>query len=275
VTGKLPCSLDECTTLAAIQLRIEELEWSVDQRTTKYDDMKRQAVRRNLFDYTSLTSRKNIKKICYKNICNCFNAGHRGLFSKKPLIAPSYYKLSNVMKLVKVGIFFQFLFRFSVSCSNRMLTLFLQLLCENQTKKERLSKTSYYDNQLKLKEFYVKICKNFPCYGCILFQIKEVVTIMPSAGKLQSNPQFTYSAIKKVQDFHKYNENFMYIYHLLTGQTDFGHKIRQNVLVRLQDKDPHTHTAHVRSQELVFWRRVIFEYKPWPILFIEVTNRHR
>jgi hypothetical protein len=70
-----------------------------------------------------------------------------------------------------------------------------------KTKKERLSKTSYYDNQLKLKEFYVKICKNFPCYGCILFQIKEIVVNLPTPNKLPTPSQFSYSTIKKVNIF--------------------------------------------------------------------------
>lgn len=42
-------------------------------------------------------------------------------------------------------------------------------------KKDKFSKTSYYHNELKLKEQYVKICRNLNCFGCVLFTVKEIV----------------------------------------------------------------------------------------------------
>ena len=44
-----------------------------------------------------------------------------------------------------------------------------------QIKKDKLSKTSYYNNELKLKEQYVKMCRNLNCFGCVLFTVKEIV----------------------------------------------------------------------------------------------------
>jgi hypothetical protein len=110
ITGKLPCSLDECTTLAAIQLRIEELElYSDREKPRKHDELKRHSVldqntddNSNLLGYETFAGRKNIKKICYKSLCNCFYIGRRNLSNKKLFIAPSYYKLNNLMTLIKV-----------------------------------------------------------------------------------------------------------------------------------------------------------------------------
>ena len=39
----------------------------------------------------------------------------------------------------------------------------------------KLWHTPYYDNELKLKQLYIKICKNLPAYGCKLYQVKELL----------------------------------------------------------------------------------------------------
>jgi hypothetical protein len=62
-----------------------------------------------------------------------------------------------------------------------------------KVKKERLSKTTYYDSIVKLKEFYVKMCKNLCCYASILLTVKEIVSI-PSADECS-----TILSIKKVK----------------------------------------------------------------------------
>ena len=43
-----------------------------------------------------------------------------------------------------------------------------------QEKQRKLWHTPYYDNEMKLKQLYVKICKNLPAYGSKLFMIRNM-----------------------------------------------------------------------------------------------------
>ena len=44
-----------------------------------------------------------------------------------------------------------------------------------QEKQTKLWHTTYYDNEHKLKQLYIKICKNLPSYSCKMYQVKEMV----------------------------------------------------------------------------------------------------
>ncbi|KAK0044969.1 1-phosphatidylinositol 4 5-bisphosphate phosphodiesterase epsilon-1-like isoform X1, partial [Biomphalaria pfeifferi] len=44
-----------------------------------------------------------------------------------------------------------------------------------EDKQKKLWHTPYYENEVKLKQLYIKICKNLPSYGCKLFQVKEIL----------------------------------------------------------------------------------------------------
>lgn len=44
-----------------------------------------------------------------------------------------------------------------------------------QEKNKKLWHTPYYENELKLKQLYIKICKKLPSYGCKIFQVKEIL----------------------------------------------------------------------------------------------------
>jgi len=60
------------------------------------------------------------------------------------------------------------------------------ILCifrKSKGKKERLAKTTYYNDDTKLKEYYVKICKNLVCFGSVLFKVKEIVYDMSDLDK--------------------------------------------------------------------------------------------
>ena len=46
------------------------------------------------------------------------------------------------------------------------------VLC--QEKQMQLWHTPYYDNEIKLKQLYIKICKNLPSYGCKLYPIRQL-----------------------------------------------------------------------------------------------------
>lgn len=81
----------------------------------------------------------------YLKSCSCFSGhGALRLLSIKKLVPANYQRSNDVIKSIK-------------------------------SKKERLARTSYYENELKLKEYYVKICRNFNCFGCVLFTVKEIV----------------------------------------------------------------------------------------------------
>ncbi|CAG5116825.1 unnamed protein product, partial [Candidula unifasciata] len=44
-----------------------------------------------------------------------------------------------------------------------------------EDKQKKLWHTPHYENEVKLKQLYIKICKNLPTYGCKLFQVKEIL----------------------------------------------------------------------------------------------------
>ena len=80
----------------------------------------------------------------YLSSCSCFSSrASSRLLTIKQLVPRDYQASVDVVKTIK-------------------------------SKKERLSKTSYYNNMLKLKEYYVKTCRNLHCFGCVLFTVKEV-----------------------------------------------------------------------------------------------------
>ena len=66
----------------------------------------------------------------------------------------------------------------------------------NKAKKDRLSKTSYFNDDVKLKEFYVKICKNLNCFGSILFKVKEIVYDMSNMNK--SDGLLSFKKVKRL-----------------------------------------------------------------------------
>jgi hypothetical protein len=51
-----------------------------------------------------------------------------------------------------------------------------------RAKKERLVKTSFYNDEMKLKEYYVTMCRNLNCFGCMLFTVHEIVFDLSEAA---------------------------------------------------------------------------------------------
>ena len=84
--------------------------------------------------------------------------------NKKQLVSSEYQKINDIMKMIRA-------------------------------KKEIISKTTYYDNKVKLKEFYVKMCKNLSCYASILFIVKEIVS---TQGADTSSSRVTIKKIKRI-----------------------------------------------------------------------------
>lgn len=42
-------------------------------------------------------------------------------------------------------------------------------------KQKKLWHAPYYDSEIKLKQQYIKICRNLPAFGCKLYQVKELL----------------------------------------------------------------------------------------------------
>ena len=163
-SGKLPCNKDESTTLAAIQLRIHELnhfktnEISSDENNAELEVLitnnSPNTSRKNILKkFTSqnkghpfLLTRNNYQSLfIYFKSCSCMKVPSKSkILNIKELVPPEYKHSNDVLKLIKA-------------------------------KRERLSKTTYFNNELKLKENYLKTCKNLICYGCVLFEVKEII----------------------------------------------------------------------------------------------------
>lgn len=56
-----------------------------------------------------------------------------------------------------------------------------------QEKQKKLWHAPYYDSEMKLKQQYIKICKNLPAFGCKLYQVKEL--LRGNAQKKVSGPK--------------------------------------------------------------------------------------
>lgn len=56
-----------------------------------------------------------------------------------------------------------------------------------QEKQKKLWHAPYYDSEMKLKQQYIKICKNLPTFGCKLYQVKEL--LRGNAQKKVSGPR--------------------------------------------------------------------------------------
>lgn len=52
---------------------------------------------------------------------------------------------------------------------------FQVLLFVIQEKQKKLWHAPYYDSEIKLKQQYIKICRNLPAFGCKLYQVKELL----------------------------------------------------------------------------------------------------
>lgn len=100
--------------------------------------------------------------LIYLRSCSCFSSHAAArIVSVGQLVSPNYQRSNDMLKLIKL-------------------------------KKDKLSKTSYFNNELKLKECYVKMCRNLNCFGCVLFTVKEIV--------YETNPHTGVVSFKKVSN---------------------------------------------------------------------------
>lgn len=88
LSGKLPCTVDECTSLAAIQLRIYELTCANE---SEVDDLKKNSS-------PCLDTQDYLCSLCLSP------DAHKKFLGRSQLLPELYRKSSKLMKLIKVNI---------------------------------------------------------------------------------------------------------------------------------------------------------------------------
>jgi hypothetical protein len=120
ISGKLPCTIDDCTTLAALQFRIYELETlfttGLQTSTTvptsllfnielnDQQQQQQQQQQQKLNNNSSNSCSTCFSNFSFINICICLsNGGSKKLLTKKQLVSPDYLKTKGIMKLIRVS----------------------------------------------------------------------------------------------------------------------------------------------------------------------------
>ncbi|CAF3686845.1 unnamed protein product [Rotaria sp. Silwood1] len=156
IYGRLICSKEEAATLAALQLRIQTWpEENID--IIQEDDFHRLNIRLNDersstvnslgFDNksSSLTQRNisNIIHIRLSDIYCCKPVDYNCHKSKKPYLPPNFRHSNDISKLIK-------------------------------DKQRKLFHINDYDNARRLKECYIRLCRNLPGYNAEIYLVKEI-----------------------------------------------------------------------------------------------------
>lgn len=68
-----------------------------------------------------------------------------------------------------------------------------------QEKQKKLWHAPYYDSEMKLKQQYIKICKNLPAFGCKLYQVKELLR-----GNAQKKVRWPKNVLNELKVVHKF-----------------------------------------------------------------------
>ncbi|KAK7011166.1 1-phosphatidylinositol 4 5-bisphosphate phosphodiesterase epsilon-1-like isoform X1, partial [Biomphalaria glabrata] len=188
VNGDLPCSKEEAATLAGIQLHIEEAWPETDEEeeedlgaetpnhqnnncgsptnglaggddgtaeqtrcfrlnteTEKLENLKHKKELIRSRRAHRITSTRRSTKLARSLLCTSDNEGRpREELDLSRYLPPHYTTSKKVRELI-------------------------------EDKQKKLWHTPYYENEVKLKQLYIKICKNLPSYGCKLFQVKEIL----------------------------------------------------------------------------------------------------
>ncbi|CAF0890793.1 unnamed protein product [Brachionus calyciflorus] len=225
VTSKLPCSKEESATLAAINLRILEINFikSMTESNTSLNENQKEHLilhTNNTNNNNSIIQSEEISRVSYsmyktnenENIIleedegdltsktsknktpndetNTNNDKKTSIVTNLSITIPE--QLPNIETPILINNGFESFFLYLKSCScldNETKPKFLTLNqlvppCYQRSsdiikliksKKDRLVNTSYYSNELRLKEYYVKMCRNLSCFGCVLFEVKEII----------------------------------------------------------------------------------------------------
>ncbi|XP_021351592.1 uncharacterized protein LOC110449213 [Mizuhopecten yessoensis] len=172
VAGDIPCSKEEAATLASIQLHIEEAwpEHNVPNHANTNPPDLTFLQGGKLIDHKlwakSTDPQENLRK--RKELIRNNRAGRITSSRRKGRLVRQLSCVSS--KDLDIG-------------SEVDLTKFLppdfnsskKIRCIIQEKQKQLWHTPYYDSEIKLKQQYIKICKNLPSFGCKLYQVKELL----------------------------------------------------------------------------------------------------
>ncbi|CAM4740330.1 unnamed protein product [Rotaria magnacalcarata] len=161
VAGRLICSKEEAATLAAVQLRLEAwpeenlelaeedelhtLNLTVNEQTSPSS----LTATSGISGLQSMTSswrdrhRRNIVKFRLTDIPCCKRVDPSIHQSKKPFLPPDFRNSNEILKLIK-------------------------------DKQRKLFHINDYDNPTRLKECYVRLCRNLPGYNAEIYAVKEI-----------------------------------------------------------------------------------------------------
>ncbi|XP_041369675.1 1-phosphatidylinositol 4,5-bisphosphate phosphodiesterase epsilon-1-like [Gigantopelta aegis] len=164
VSGVLPSSKEEAATLAGIQLHIEEA-WPEEEDTTDVKPSPTDSPVDRVTEQAAL-QQENLKK---KKELIRLNRAQRitNTRRKKTLIRSLLCGTDNEIETTEFCDLSAYL--------PPMYTASKQVRELIKEKKKKLWHTPYYENEVKLKQLYIKICKNLPTYGCKLFCVKEIL----------------------------------------------------------------------------------------------------
>ncbi|UJR13521.1 hypothetical protein I4U23_000535 [Adineta vaga] len=156
VSGRLICSKEESAALAALQLRLEV--WPEENLDLAEED-ELQTLNIVLNNSSAGTNnrnsshtirpswrhrhRRNLGKFRFVDIACCKDADSNTHKSKRPFLPPDFRHSNEILKLIK-------------------------------DKQRKLFHINDYDNPTRLKECYVRLCRNLPSYGAEIYVVKEI-----------------------------------------------------------------------------------------------------
>ncbi|CAF0747680.1 unnamed protein product [Adineta ricciae] len=161
VSGRLICSKEEAATLAAVQLRLEawpeeNLDLAEDDElhtlNLSLNDQNSPAQLTNTGGISGLHSmtaswrdrrRRNLIKFRLTDIPCCKRVDSSIHKSKSPFLPPDFRHSNEILKLIK-------------------------------DKQRKLFHINDYDNPTRLKECYVRLCRNLSCYNAEMYVVKEI-----------------------------------------------------------------------------------------------------
>ena len=228
VTGKLPCTKEECATLAAINLRICELNYIrlLDEEEKRHQKKNENCNSLQRSEQLLLDERKKSSEIIPPSPVINTNPNKideedenesRRLASTEVntstenkndsvIVAvveeiPSAELYANMNLLVLTNGGWESLLAYLRTCSCCVKTAEMRATPSSKflavskliapvyqqrtaahdimkmirAKKERLVKTSFYNDEFRLKEFYVRYGRQLACFGCVLFPVQEII----------------------------------------------------------------------------------------------------
>ncbi|XP_062591377.1 uncharacterized protein LOC134252848 isoform X1 [Saccostrea cucullata] len=169
VGGELPCSKEDVATLASIQLHIEEA-WP-EENLPNYTKSDLALFNKKLLDSHKYLSKsadpqenlRRRKELIRNNRALRITQSRRKGRLVRQLTCVSDHEETNHNEVD--------LTRFlppDFTTSKKIRYIL-------QEKQKKLWHAPYYDSEIKLKQQYIKICKNLPAFGCKLYQVKELL----------------------------------------------------------------------------------------------------